>query len=201
MLENTGIQEQLHEQKNILVVFGSPHKNGTTAQLLDVFMEPFSNDHIQIVNAFERSISPCNACDICTTAEKCAMADFDEIDGLIRQADVIVVATPVYNLSFPAPLKAIVDRTQRYFSARFSLGIKPSIEKHKLAAVLVTAGSSDTDGADIILRQLKMIFSVMNTSIEGMAVWAETDLDKGTKTIVQAQESARKLALAIKCKM
>lgn len=201
MPENIVMKEQLCEQKQILVFFGSPHKNGTTARLLEAFLEPFPNAQIQTVNAFERNIAPCNACNVCTTAEKCSIADFDEIDGLIRRADVIAVATPVYNLSFPAPLKAIVDRTQRYFSARFSLGLRPPIEKHKLAALLVTAGSLDLDGADIISRQLKMVFSVMNTSIEGRAVWAGTDFDKGRQTFAPAAESAKNLALAIKSKL
>lgn len=190
------------EQKLILVFFGSPHKNGATAQLLDVFLAPLAtNARIEIINAYERGIAPCVACDACTVAQCCSQSDFDDIDCLIRDADVIVIATPVYNLSFPAPLKAIIDRMQRYFSARFSLDIKQPIEKHKTAALLVTSGSRNMDGANFISRQVKTTFSVMNTTFEGMAVWAGTDFDTGIQTFQQAGESAHGLSLAIKSKL
>ncbi len=202
MQTGTSEEECLSEQKQILVFFGSPHKNGATAQLLDAFLAPLAGDaRIQIINAYERNIAPCIACNVCTAAQNCAQPDFDDIDILIRRADVIVVATPVYNLSFPAPLKAIVDRTQRYFSARFSLGVKLPIEKHKIAVLLVTSGSRDLEGANFISRQMKMVFSVMNTSLEGMAVWAGTDFNAGSQTFTQADESAQNLALAIKSKL
>lgn len=202
MQESTLTDGRAAEQKQILVLFGSPHKAGATAQLLDAFLEPLAADtQIQIINAYARRIAPCIACDACTVAQCCALSDFDDIDVLIRRADVIVIATPVYNLSFPAPLKAIFDRTQRYYSARFSLGIKRTIEKHKTAALLVTSGSEDLDGANFILRQTKLAFSVMNTSIEGMAVWAGTDTDAGSKTFTRAIKSAQTLSLAIKSKL
>jgi multimeric flavodoxin WrbA len=188
--------------KQILVLFGSPHKNGSTAQLLEAFLQPLAPEaEIKIINAFQYKITPCSGCEFCTTAEQCAMRDFDELDALIRLADVLVVATPVYYLSFPAPLKAIIDRTQRYFSARFSLGINPPIQKPKLAAVLVTAGSTDFSGADIIFKQLKLAFSVMNTSVEGMAVWTNTDSERGAQVAQKAGEAAKNLALAIKSKL
>nr|WP_319487848.1 flavodoxin family protein [uncultured Caproiciproducens sp.] len=190
------------EQKNILVFFGSPNKNGTTAELLGEFLKPFEGSaHIQIINAYARSIAPCVACNVCAGEERCSQADFNDIDVLIRCADVIAVATPVYNLSLPAPLKAIVDRTQRYFAARFSLGIENPVEKHKIAALLITCGSRDCEGAEIISRQLKLAFSVINTSMEGMVVWAGTDFDGGGQTLEKARKSAQDLALAIQCEL
>jgi len=194
--------EKLTEQKQILVFFGSPHKNGSTAQLLNAFLAPLAADtQITIINAYERYVAPCIACNACTVAQRCSQSDFDDIDDLIRSADVIVIATPVYNLSFPAPLKAIIDRMQRYFSARFSLGVKQPIEKHKTAALLVTSGSRNLDGANFISRQVKTTFSVMNTSFEDMVVWVGTDFDAGNQTFQQASESARGLSLAIKRKL
>lgn len=37
----------------------------------------------------------------------------------LEDADAVIVATPVYNLSFPAPMKALFDRFQRYYEAHF----------------------------------------------------------------------------------
>jgi multimeric flavodoxin WrbA len=199
---NTVMEEPLSEQKMILVLFGSPHKNGFTAKLLNDFLVPIeSAAEIQVIDAYKSNIGPCTACDACTRAETCSQRDFDAIDALIRRADVIVVATPVYSLSFPSPLKAIVDRTQRYFSARFSLGVNPPVAKHKTAVLLVTSGSKNLDGAHIISRQLRMIFSVMNTSLDNEVVWSDTDYNGGEETYEAAREHANNLALAIKCEL
>jgi len=196
------IREGLPEQRRVLVFFGSPNQNGTTAELLHEFLKPFEGSaRVETVNAYERNIAPCIACNVCAGEERCSQPDFDDIDALIRAADVIVVATPVYNLSLPAPLKAIVDRTQRYFAARFSLGIPNSVEKHKTGALLVTCGSKDCEGAAIISRQLKLVFSVINTSMEGMVVWPGTDFDGGRETLEKACKSARDLALAMQCEL
>ena len=196
------IQENSPEQKLVLVFFGSPNQNGTTAALLHEFLKPFGGAaRVETVNAYERNIAPCIACNVCAGEERCSQPDFDDIDALIRAADVIVVATPVYNLSLPAPLKTIVDRTQRYFAARFSLGIPNPVEKHKTAALLVTCGSRDCEGAEIISRQLKLVFSVINTSMAGVVVWPGTDFEGGRKTLEKARKSARDLALAIQCEL
>lgn len=50
--------------------------------------------------------------------------------------DVVVVATPVYGLSFPAPLKAVFDRTQQYYEAYVSRHIKHPFEKPKKAFIV-----------------------------------------------------------------
>lgn len=190
------------EKKLILVLFGSPRKNGFTARLLNEFLTPLKGAaEIRIIDSYDYGIAPCTACDLCARAEDCSMTDFDELDALIRRADVIVVATPVYTLSFPAPLKAIVDRTQRYFAARFSIGVNPPIAKHKTAVLLVTNGSQSQDGAHIISRQLRMIFSVMNTSLEHEVVWSGTDFSSGEATFENARNEACNLALAIKCEL
>ena len=192
----------------ILVLYGSPHADGHTARLLRAFLTPFEGETVDLVDAYAEQIGPCTACGLCKREEACSNPDFDRIDALIRQADLLVVATPVYNLTFPAPLKAIMDRTQRYFEARFSLGKKPPIEKPKRAALLAACGSDD--GAEIIERQLKMIFSVMNTRLVHQVVWSRTDratereaaeAAERAEGAAEAAERAEGAALAIKREM
>ena len=136
-------------------------------------------------------------CGFCEHKEGCVNSDFDQIDHLLRTCDYLVVASPVYNLSFPAPLKAIFDRTQRYFSARFVRGERPPIAKHKKAAMLLTCGADSRDGADIIRKQLKMIFTVLNTELAGEVLWKNTDRDKNMEPLMGVlAETAEKLAIA-----
>lgn len=182
----------------ILVLYGSPHADGHTARLLHAFLEPFNGMPVDFVDAYAEQIAPCTACGYCKKKEGCSNPDFDRIDAYIRRADLLVVASPVYNLTFPAPLKAMMDRTQRYFEARFSLGKKPPIEKPKHAVLLAACGSGD--GAEIMERQLKMIFSVMNTRLLHTVVWSGTD--RATeREAAEALERAKGAALAIKREM
>lgn len=202
MNANTVKEECSSDQKLVLVFFGSPHKNGTSAKLLDAFLAPFyGNAEVQIINSYEQKIAPCLGCNVCAAEQTCSQRDFDGLDLLIRRADAIVVATPVYNLGLPAPLKAIIDRTQRYYAARFFLGVQKPVEKHKTAALLVTCGSSEPEDAALLYRQLERVFSVMNTKLKGMTVWADTDADDGHSTFEKARKAARDLALAILCEM
>ena len=62
--------------------------------------------------------------------------------------DIVVVATPVYGLSFPAPLKAVFDRTQQYYEAYISRHIKHPFEKPKKGILLSVYGSNDKRGGN-----------------------------------------------------
>lgn len=151
-------KEEKYAEKRGFILFGSPHQNGATARLVQAFLKAFPEEtEWTMVEAYHQKIAPCLGCGFCEHKEGCVNSDFDQIDHLLRTCDYLVVASPVYNLSFPAPLKAIFDRTQRYFSARFVRGERPPIAKHKKAAMLLTCGADSRDGADIIRKQLKMI--------------------------------------------
>ena len=115
-------------KKKLLVLFGSPNGQGCTRKLLDSFLVRFRENNsweITEINAYEENVHPCTGCKSCAKKEGCVFDDFDRIDKELRASDLLVVASPVYNCSFPSPLKAVLDRTQRYFEARFSLGIRP----------------------------------------------------------------------------
>ena len=92
-------------------------------------------------------------------------------------------------------MKALLDRCQRYFEARFARGEKPSIPKHRPAVLLLTRGSADSRGDEICRMQLSQSFSVMNTALVDTCVWEQTD--QGEKFFGPAAQKARTVALAI----
>lgn len=183
------------EKKKALVIYGSPNDDGHTRGLLNSFTGALENYIFEEVNAFSLNARPCIDCGYCKNTEGCVYNDLDELDRLLRESDLLIVATPIYNFSFPAPLKAVLDRTQRYFSARFSLGIKPSIEKHRKAILLMTMGSNDFHGRDFTLYQLERAFTVLNTELYGHVLWSETDREENNKS--NAIDKAHDMALEI----
>lgn len=188
----------LFSKKKLLVLFASPHGHGYTHRLLDVFLECFHNHkgwEIEVVDLYQLAPHPCTGCLHCSKEESCAFPDLNALDKSLRQCDLLVVASPVYNFSFPAPMKAWLDRTQRYFEARFSLGLKPPIKKHREAVLLLTMGSEDEYGMEVCAHQLERAFSVMNTTLSRCVLWKSTDRGEAGKGEAQAQ--ARAIALEI----
>ncbi len=189
----------LNKKKNLLVMFASPNSQKHTRTLLNSFIEPFTQDRdwkTTEMNAYEMQAKPCIGCLACAKKEECIYDDLDEFDKAFRQSDLFVIASPVYFDSFPSPFKAILDRTQRYFEARFSLGIENSIKKGRKAILLLTMGSEQETAIDVTIRQLEMAFGVMNTELAGCSVWSATD-QKNVENRVFAQKKARELALEI----
>ena len=192
----------LFSKKRALVLFGSPRSHGMTRKLLDSFLSGFYQNKdwsVEEVPLYELSPHPCTGCRACAKKEGCSFGDLDGLDKSLRACDLLVVASPVYNYSFPAPVKAWLDRTQRYFEARFSLGKRPPIKKHREAVLLLTMGSQESFGVEVCSHQLERAFSVMNTTLSGCAVWEGTDL--GEERWRETQKNAGAIALEILEKM
>lgn len=166
-------------KKIIMTIGGSPRKDGYSAKMLKCFTESFhefSVEHlieIRHYDSFKCEFAACTDCRACCKFEGCINHDMDEFFRDFETADAIVIATPIYNMSFPAPLKAIVDRMQRYYNARFSLGKRPPIAKHRPVALLASAGDPNEDG-EIMIKQLKRVFTVTNCEL------ISSDICKGT---------------------
>ena len=108
-------------KKKALVIFGSPHKNGFTASMCNYFISNLKKYDVNIVNAFESNFRPCIDCKKCSFSKSCVFSDMDNFDLLFRRSNLIILASPLYNFSFPAPLKSIIDRFQRYYNEKYLL--------------------------------------------------------------------------------
>ncbi|MDR2484147.1 MAG: flavodoxin family protein [Treponema sp.] len=169
------------EGKKALVLMGSPRHEGATAKLVQCFIEQWKasvnpRDGVVVIEAYKAAVKPCIHCGYCKQTPDCRYDDdFKIIDRALKEADFLVIASPVYGLGFPAPLKAILDRTQQYFEAKFSLGIHKPIEKHKPALFLAAFGSSDPRGVKMMQDALKLTCLLMNAGLEHTIVAAHTD--------------------------
>lgn len=142
---------------------GSPRGDGVSAQMLDAFLEELPpGAGITRFDCYRRRPIPCDDCRACARREGCAKRDLDDVYAALEEAGLLVIATPVYNLSFPAPLKALIDRLQRYWSARFLLGKRPPIEREKRLVLLTASGSPSPEGGGMLERQLAPVLTVIH---------------------------------------
>lgn len=160
---------------NICILKGSPNKNGFTERLLNAFLENFSDASTEIFDAYTVNAKPCIDCKFCSKTFGCVSKDLDDFFKSYESCDIFVAAFPIYFLSLPAPMKSILDRFQKYFSARFSLDIKKPVKKERIGVLISSCGSKDETGFSVTLKQWKMAFSVSGIkNIETICV-SDTD--------------------------
>ena len=100
--------------KKIVVITGSPRKNGNSFAMTDAFIRAAEAKGHKVTR-FDAALQKVGGCRACTTCFKSGKAcsfddDFNKIAPNIIEADAIVFTTPVYWYSFPAQIKGVIDR-------------------------------------------------------------------------------------------
>lgn len=156
------------KMEKITVLFGSPHTNSYTAELLNCFINSAEkingNCEITTINAYKRNIKPCIDCKKCCENGTCIYSDMDDILKSINESDLIIIAFPIYNSSIPAPLKSIIDRFQQRYNAKHFGGIELDCGKQKSAIILTTQGANEEVDKQIILAQIKPMLRLCGIS-------------------------------------
>ena len=126
--------------KKIVILQGSPRKNGNTDLLCDEFIRGArENGHeVEKIYLKDKNIHPCVACDYCRSHEgNCVFKEKDDFEEMIQKviaADVLVISSPVYFYSLTAQMKTAIDR----FYAREQ-------EVKNKAAYFITASAAPTE--------------------------------------------------------
>ena len=100
--------------KKILVLSSSFRKGGNSDTLCDQFVKGAVEAGHQVEKIFinDKKIGYCHGCGVCNTTHKCVLLDdMAEILDKMVQADVIVMATPVYFYSMNGQMKTLIDRS------------------------------------------------------------------------------------------
>lgn len=101
--------------KKVLILSGSPRKNGNSDILCDEFMRGAkeAGHDVEKIRVAEKKIGYCLGCYYCQkSGGVCAVKDdMAEVLQKMIDADVIVLSSPVYFYSIAAQLKAAIDRT------------------------------------------------------------------------------------------
>ena len=100
--------------KKIVVITGSPRKNGNSFALTDAFIRAAQQKGHSVTrfDAAMMQIGGCHACETCyKTGKACSFDDdFNTIAPAVLEADAVVFTMPVYWYSIPAQIKGVIDR-------------------------------------------------------------------------------------------
>ena len=109
----------------VLMINGSPHTDGNTDLALKEMGKVFAENNIdyEIVNIGTNAIRGCIACGTCHTKGQCVFDDMvNEVNAKFKEADGLVVGSPVYYASANASVIALLDRM--FYSSNFDKTMK-----------------------------------------------------------------------------
>lgn len=120
----------------ILVLNGSPRPNGNTAAMVGAFAEGAreSGHEVTVIPVCQKKIGGCLACEYCHTKGegKCVQQDdMQEIYPVLEEAEMIVLASPIYYHSFTGQLQCAINRI-------YALDKPRNLKK---AALILSSGS------------------------------------------------------------
>lgn len=121
----------------ILVLNGSPRPNGNTAAMVNAFAEGArqSGHQVDVVSVCQKRIAGCLACEYCHTTGhgRCIQQDdMQQVYPLLQEAEMIVLASPIYYHGFTGQLQCAINRI-------YALDKPKNLKK---AALIMSSGSN-----------------------------------------------------------
>ena len=176
---------------SILIISGSPRKGGNTELLAEAFAKGAAkHHHVEIVSVRDYKVNPCLGCNACFKSEANTCAQKDDMTVIyekMSQADMLVIASPVYFYSISAQLKAVIDR--------FHNPIRDTFHIKKMAILLVGAASLP-ELFDAILTEYNLCLKFFDIEDAGK-VLVRGIKDKGDINNTDALNEAYTLGLSI----
>lgn len=150
----------------VVAINGSPHKEGNTYHALMEIGKQLqeSNIELEILHIGNKAVRGCLACGGCAKNknEKCVISTdlLNEWIQKMKDADGIILASPVYYAGIPGTMKSFLDRA---FYVSSSNG---NLFRQKVGAAVVvlrrTGGSYTFDGLNHYLNYSEMILATSN---------------------------------------
>ena len=159
---------------NILILQASPRANGNTAWMADEYKKAAeaAGHQVTLVNVSKKKIAGCLACEYCHGKGNGACIqkdDMQELYPLMAEAEVLVLAAPIYYFTLNAQIQAPI---QRMYSVN-----KP-VKVQKMALLVSSYSPGVYDGAKAEFRDICNYWSAENTGV----VTAKIDEQKTDET-------------------
>lgn len=107
--------------KKVLILAGSPRHNGNSSTLAKEFKRGATDagHSVEWIDVAKMNVKGCLGCNACYRNDGSCIQkdDMTEIREKMIEADVIVLASPIYFYSMTAQLKAVIDRTYPFYES------------------------------------------------------------------------------------
>lgn len=183
--------------KKILVLKSSPRINGNSNTLADWVAAGAreSGAEVEVFSLHEMNIQPCDACNECReTGGVCVIGDdMQTLYPKLRQADGIVLASPIYWFTYSAQLKLCIDR---WYALQAPDGNELA---GKQFGIVLTYGDSDLhdSGGINAIHTFESTFRYIKADIAGIVHGSADgvgDIENQPALLEKANQLGRKLA-------
>lgn len=163
----------------VLGLQGSPRKKGNTRFLLKAFLAEAEKlgAATQLVDVARQNILPCKEYTVCEKKGYCPIDDDmpDQIYPLLRRAEVVIAATPVFFYNMSAQLKALVDRCQTLWARKYRLRLRDPVSRYRRGFMLAVGATQGKNLFDAIRLSTRYFFDAISASYEGDLVYRGFD--------------------------
>jgi len=149
----------------LLGILGSPRRGGNSEILLDKALEGARSKGLSaekiVLN--ELKFVGCQECGGCAKTGECIVKDdMQDVYKKIAATDAIVIVSPIFFGSLPSQIKAMIDRYQCLWRARYLLKKKLSLKCKKGSLILVSAANKSKffKNAESIIKNFFAILGV-----------------------------------------
>ncbi len=186
----------------VLGLQGSPRKKGNTSFLLSTFLKEAENlgAKTDVVEVSKKNILPCKGCGYCEKEGFCVIEDDDmqdDIFPLLRQADVIVAATPIFFYSATGQLKILIDRCQTLWSRKYKLNLNDPGSKTRQGFLLALGATSGKNLFEGVTLTAKYFFDAIGAGYSGSLTYRRIegpgDLEKHPSVLKDVKEEVSRL--------
>jgi multimeric flavodoxin WrbA len=189
----------------VLGLFGSPRRGGNTEILLEEALKGAEKEGAAIERLYlkDLNITPCIECHGCDETGNCVILDeMQKVYPKLLEADVIILASPIFFYGVTAWAKALIDRSQALWAKKYlvndpSMGRGGKRRKGFFISVGATKGQKVFEGA---ILTVKYFFDALNTEYTGELLYRGVDgkgeILKHPKALEEAREAGRKLVQA-----
>jgi multimeric flavodoxin WrbA len=141
----------------VLGIMGSPRTGGNTDLLLDEALKGAQSKGAEVEKIIvdNMRIEPCREYYHCLKNGECSIKDdMDEIYTKLIEADLVIVASPMFFYGMPAQLKALIDRCQALWSRKYYLKRNIGRPGRKCAFIGVgaTKGKNLFEGSIMVMK-------------------------------------------------
>jgi len=180
---------------------GSPRKKGNTSFLLTNFMQAVEKlgAETRIIEVARKNIMPCKEYVVCEKKGYCPIDDDvkSEIYPLIRQAEVVVLASPIFFYNMTAQLKAVVDRCQTFWARKYKLKLIDPVKKTKRGFFLSVGATKGKNLFEGLQLTAQYFFDAIDARFAGSLTYRDIegpkDMAKHPNVLEDVEKAAAEL--------
>jgi multimeric flavodoxin WrbA len=174
---------------------GSPRKKGNTNYLLSIFMEEAARlgARTRTVEVARMNIGPCRELVVCEKKGFCPIDDDmkTEVYSLLWEADVIVVASPIFFYNVTSQLKALIDRCQAMWARKYCLKLADPARGYRRGILLAAGATRGKNLFEGMKLTITYFFDAVGASFENSLTYRSIEGPKDMRNHPTVQADVR----------